>query len=69
MIWFVDLTLHPLVPIRRRVVPSSARTVQGMTWNGTMTLSRCIPDSTSSRFWVNATSAREALQIAQELVE
>ncbi len=66
MIWFVDLTKSPLVPIVDRCVRSSAPQVSAInTRNQQRNHHRIIPDDTDSRFWVRARSRGEALEIAR----
>lgn len=67
MIWFVDLSLHPELPIKHRAVLSSAPDVGGMDSNDRKrTAGHVVPDNTESRFWLRASSASEALRKAQE---
>jgi len=66
VIWFVDLTQSPLMPIVHRCVRSSAPEVSAInTRNQQRNHNRIIPDDTGSRCWVRARSRREALEIAR----
>lgn len=66
MIWFVDLTESPLMPIVHRCVRSSAPEVSAInTRNQQRNYNRIVPDDTQTRFWVRAQSRREALEIAR----
>jgi len=66
VIWFVDLTESPLMPIVHRCVRSSAPEVSAInTRNQQRNHNRIIPDDTGSRCWGRARSRREALEIAR----
>jgi len=66
VIWFVDLTKSPRVPIVDRCVRSSAPEVSAINCrNEQRNHNRIIPDDTEARFWVRAQSRREALAIAR----
>ena len=66
MIYFVDLTESPRMPIRHRCVPSSVYSVSALSAQaGRGNANRIVPDDTESRFWVRAQSRREALEIAR----
>lgn len=69
MIWFVDLSTHPLIPIKRRAVLSSVRDVSAINTDSTQrNHNRIVPDGTGGRRWVRARTAGEALCKAQDEV-
>jgi hypothetical protein len=69
MIWFVDLSLHPAVPIKRRAVLSSVRDVSALGTDAPQrNHNQIVPDATEHRRWVRAANAGEAIFKAQEEV-
>lgn len=65
--WFVDLTLHPTLPIQYRAVKSSVGSVARIgCQRGNEHIFRCVPDDTPTRKWVKAHTAGEALCLAQD---
>lgn len=69
VIWFVDLTPRPLIPIKRRAVLSSVKDIHDLgrqSCNGGGNIGRIVPDPTGCRRWVRASSAHEALRRAQD---
>ena len=67
MIWFVDLTPRPLIPIKRRAVLSSVRDVSALDTEAPQrNHNRIVPDATEHRRWVRAANAGDALCKAQD---